>query len=253
MRKRAIIIIAVVLLLATAGVVYGHWVDTLNATINVGTGSVDINWKYLATNDDGANDSYNTDEPGAPTVVFSADGTTSDDPGAFGANPTRYGKDIADCVTTPAAGAVDQDNFTLTIRNSYPSYHCTLWAQFANQGTVPLKLQSINWEVRGPSGLLSACPATPTGPCVAQNGTGVLVYGANGALDVTLNVQGPALWGCGYQADPQSLVGNATLINDLHIEENAAQSATYSFTETLTFWNWNEYDSNLCGMTFNDL
>jgi len=247
MRKRLLIIIAVALLIATAGVVYAHWIDTLNANINVSTGSVNVNWKFLATNDDGVNnDGWNTNEPGSPTVVFNADGTTSDDPSAFGANPSRYGKDIADCVTSPAAGATDQDYFTLTVRNAYPSYHCSMWAKFANQGTVPLKLYNINWEVRDGNGaLLAECAGTPTGPCVAANGTGVNVYGVDGALDMQLGVTGPAGWGCGYQLDPESLVGQMTLQHDLHVDENAVQGVTYSFSEILTFWNWNEVPTSI--------
>lgn len=215
MKKRALLIVGLALLMAAAGVVYAHWTATLKVEAHVITGNVCIQWNYAFTDDDNGNTIG--EEIGLPAPVF---GLGSVDPSNWATvNPTgglvtaatRYDKAIGNC-----ASGVEQDGtMWVNIANVYPSYHCTIWAKFTNCGSVPVKVQSVENAISG--GL-----TVPT--------------------DVTWNtVVGT---GCGRQIDPGQ---SYTTVNQVHIEQAAPQNTWGHLIQKINFVNWNEWNSQQCG------
>jgi len=164
MRKRAILILGVALLIATAGVIYAHWQDTLKVDATVSTGDINVIWQSYGTDDDGKDNTgfvdsaaqtlealSATDDGGPGVLAYDAWGTESSaDPaemwrcgfgtcgyklnGEFGLD--RYDKDVGKC---EVAASSDAKTLTVTITGAYPSYHCTVHSQLSNEGTVPVK------------------------------------------------------------------------------------------------------------------
>jgi hypothetical protein len=153
MKKKALLVVGLALLMATAGVVYAHWTDTLRVEATVYTGNLNVRWVNVFTDDDGGNNIGEEPGPLLPGVQVEPDGifdfwqgTSSVDPSSAaspdGPFATRYNKDVGHCVAflpDPTTGAV----MGVQMYNTYPSYHCTIWSFFENQGTVPVKVQSI--------------------------------------------------------------------------------------------------------------
>jgi hypothetical protein len=201
--KRGILIVGVAMMIAAAGVVYAHWQDTLQVNAAVNTGTADVNWTAVSTNDDSKE---------FPSTVL--DGNTSRDPsgphpGGTAAEP-RYDKDVADCYAEIIEGV-----FVLTVNNAYPSYHCTTYSTFKNEGSVPMKVQNIVTYVNY---------TEDEGSWVTHQGTP-----------------------CGFQIDPGE---EFETINTLHIENDALQNHTYLAEQTIYWVNWNEYDQDACAITF---
>ena len=201
--KRGILIVGVAMMIAAAGVVYAHWTDTLEVNAEVKTGTAGVIWTEVSTNDDSAE---------FPSTVLP--GNTSRDPsgphpGGSAAEP-RYDKDVANCIADIVGGVL-----VLTVDNAYPSYHCTTYSTFKNEGSVPMKVQNIVTYVNyGPD----------AGSWVTHQGTP-----------------------CGFQIDPGQ---EFETINTLHIENGALQDHTYLAEQTIYWVNWNEYDEDACAITF---
>lgn len=244
MRKRALLIVGLALMVAAAGVVYAHWTATLKVDANVYTGSIAVHWKSLSTDDDGSNDGWEgiAELANLPPDTYDYWGDTSSDDPSSPAAATRYTKDVGRC---KAAGA-GTDTFTLTAENVYPSYYCTTHSVLGNQGSVPVKLQSIKMKVER-----TLNPAAPVPVWVDVTPYLIQVGGIPAGQVALLDIEGlssdyeflwdttTGLW-CGAQVDPGE--GDwATTINYFHVDQAANQNAAYRITQELTFVNWNEY------------
>lgn len=155
--RRSIALVAFVVAIAAAGLVYAHWWTSLNVDANVNTGSVGIQWEGIESNDDGWPgdwDPYDTGGcPGHPgpdgedgtddddECLFDWYGDSSGDPAGYGGE--QYDKDVARC---QASG--DGQGIWIDIENGYPSYHCTARAQIHNYGSVPIMALPANYEIR---------------------------------------------------------------------------------------------------------
>ncbi len=91
---------------------------------------------------------------------------------------------------------------TITITNGYPSYTCTVSYEVLNAGSIPVKLQSITEIV-------------PVELTVTQSGLFI-----------------------GQQIDAGQYV---TATVEIHVEQGAAELATYSLSKDFFFVQWNEY------------
>jgi hypothetical protein len=208
-------------------VVYAHWTATLKVDAQVTTGSIVLHWENVFTDDDGTFNSGMDNEDGngaiAPIYVYEADGTTSSDPSSAGPMATRYNKDVADCIADVSS---DGSTLQLRVRNAYPSYHCTMWSTFGNEGSVPVKLQSIVTTIY-------------KGDVANYN------LGDEGTWNT---LQGTL---CGLQIDPGA-AHEVTTINTLHIQNAADPGTTYRVAQTLNFVNYNEWVAADCTHTFNN-
>jgi hypothetical protein len=237
MRKRALLIVGLALLVATAGVVYAHWTDTLQVSATVYTGNVNVRWVNVFTDDDGAPVIGEEPAIGEPDGIYDHWlGTSSVDPSSAGfpAFATRYNKDVGHCVAflpVPPDGTL----MGVEIYNAYPSYHCTIWSFFENQGTVPVKVQSIVTNV-----YLDPDGGGPLQKAYEMPGT----TAEWATLDGTL---------CGLQIDPSTGLPTdlERTVNTFHLLNNAPQNAVYTMDQTINFVNWNEFDPALCTHTFN--
>ncbi len=204
-----------VLALVAVGVGFGLWSKLLTINGVVNTGTVDAVFYQAFTDDDGG--IQNPDKDAGDEGPCPLYGDSGCDPRAFGPNPDRYDKDVGEC----EVWIDDKDNEILHIRvdNGYPSYHCTVWFDIWNNGSVPVKIQS-----------LEVTPANFT----------------NG-VEVTVGLSELA---CGQQidpvADPASLEGLAQGDIHIHVEQAAEQDAEYTFDAALFLVQWNEFDEGQC-------
>jgi predicted ribosomally synthesized peptide with SipW-like signal peptide len=224
MRKRALLIVGVAMLIAAAGVVYAHWTDTLQVKAQVSTGTYGVDWYNIFTDDDNGN--VIGEETGLPAPKFGAgsvdpsSAATVNPDGSLVAAATRYDKAVGNCNSGITDGVM-----YVNASNVYPSYHCTIWSSFNNPNSIPMKVQSIvtNTYV----GALSETPQDIT------------AYGDWETLAGTL---------CGRQIDPG---GSITTVNTFHVLQGAAPGQTYRVEQTINLVNWNEWDSTACFHTFN--
>lgn len=92
---------------------------------------------------------------------------------------------------------------TITITNGYPCYGCTVDFTVDNTGTIPVKVQSLS-AIGAPSE-------------ITVNWTGLI---------------------CGTQIEPgMSAPGDI----HVHVEQSAAELATYTFSAEILLVQWNEY------------
>jgi hypothetical protein len=112
-----------------------------------------------------------------------------------------YDKDVASCNVVLSD---DKQTMTVTISNAYPCYSCKITYNVVNTGTIPVKIQSI----------------TVTNP---------------NSDKLTVTVTGIAK---GDQIDAgESKAGDL----EIHVEQAAAQGATYTFSVEIYLVQWNEY------------
>jgi hypothetical protein len=239
MRKRALLIVGLALLMATAGVVYAHWTDTLEVNATVYTGNVNVRWVNVFTDDDGA--PVIGEEPAIvePDGIYDYwAGTSSVDPSSAaspdGPFATRYTKDVGHCVAILPVPA-DGTEMVVEMYNVYPSYHCTIWSFFENQGTVPVKVQSIVTNV-----YLDPDGTGPMPKVLEMPGTTATWQTLDGTL-------------CGLQIDPSRGLPSdlERTVNTFHLLNAAPQNAVYTMDQVINFVNWNEFDPALCTHTFN--
>lgn len=195
-----------VLALATLGVGFGLWSKLLLINGTVNTGTVDAKFALAFTDDDNKIDNPLKDAGDVgPCPAF---GAGSCDPKAFGPNPARYDKDVGVCTAS-----LDPTGTTLTVavKYGYPSYHCTLWFDILNSGTIPVKIQSL----------------TLSHPGFTED-------------EVTVELSELA---CGQQIDPgKTQQGDV----HIHVEQGAEQNHTYTFTSDLLLVQWNEFEPAQC-------
>jgi predicted ribosomally synthesized peptide with SipW-like signal peptide len=239
-RSRAILLVLVAVALATAGVVYAHWTDTLQVNAQVSTGNVAmVNYQQGATDDDGVNNSFEgvPETPAQDGTNYDRwIGTSSNDPRTWLAG-ARYDKDVARCRVT----AWDAKTTTVMVENTYPSYHCTIVSYLQVTGTVPLRNQATRVWACGP-GLDCSNPANFV-EVPYNRGTDSFAYDSGGGAEFELVMQDNPLGSCGYQFDPgqylQSHVG-------FHVLQGAAPGQTYQIRFALEEVNWNEWSLANC-------
>jgi hypothetical protein len=267
MKKRAILIVGLALAIATAGLVYAHWTDTLRVDATVNTGSVNMMFQSYGTDDDGiaTNDLSGTDNNGA-IQLFDAWGTASSaDPAnmyrctgqncAYLNGGARYDKDVAKCTVSASP---DSKGLTATITNAYPSYHCSIFSQLSNEGTVPVKATAFRLTTPAGGTLMYAgteyveAAAGTTAWCneTAHAGRCPMGIFVGGVPVITFDfANGTA---CGNQLDPfasgQDMDAQAYWF---HVEQAAAMNASYTFHWEQDFVNWNEFAPSMCTVTIN--
>jgi len=182
--------VLLVLALATLGMGYGLWSKTLYINGTVGTGSVDAVWTYASS---------------------------SDPPG--GLDPPDYEKDVArlDC----DINAADAQIIDFVVTNGYPSYRADCQVEFANTGTIPVKVEQITVT---PGAGLANCTTTQ------DPGTG------------TTTVDCDQLWikfvdTLCQQVEPSGELASSVRV---HVEQDADQNASYAFQVEQLLVQWNE-------------
>jgi hypothetical protein len=191
-----------VLALATVGVGFGLWSKLLVIKGTVETGKVDAMFAKAFTDDDNTLDdqAFDLGDEG-PCPKY---GSGACDPARFGPNPGRYDKDVGKCVAV-----IDRDDkakLHVTVENAYPSYHCTVWMDIKNSGTIPVKIQKLTLK-----------------PVNFEKG------------EVTLGLSELA---CGQQIDPEKVARGDI---HLHVEQNAEMRHEYKFDAELLLVQWNEF------------
>jgi predicted ribosomally synthesized peptide with SipW-like signal peptide len=267
MKKRAILIVGLALMVAAAGVVYAHWTDTLKVNATVNTGTVNVMWQFAGTDDDGLDNTgfvingnaySNSDNGMDPAEVWRCHSTDNPVCG-YKLGPdlglTRYDQNVASCTVSASA---DSKTLTATIANAYPSYHCTIFSQMSNEGSVPVKATAFRLTtpvggtlkyagteyVEGAAGNTAWCnQAENAGKCPSGIFVGDVPVITFDFADGT---------SCSNQLDPYVPGGdmdqNAVWF---HVEEAAAQNASYTFSWQYDFVNWNEWDPSMCTVTIN--
>jgi hypothetical protein len=208
-----------VLALAMLGVGYGLWSKLLLIKGTINTGEVDAIFYGVFTDDDDVeNNPLKDDGDDVPCPV----GGGSCDPKEFGPNPARYDKDVGECIAMLDPQDLTKETLLVTVGNGYPSYHCTVWFDILNNGTIPLKIQDLKLT-----------------PVNFTNGVEVSV--------------GLSQLACGLQIDPGLLPSGEVITENLaqgdvhiHVEQAADQNAVYTFSAELFLVQWNEFDGKLC-------
>lgn len=164
--KVGLLFLVLTLVLGSMGVGYAMWDKTLDINGTVNTGEVNLEIVSVAPDDLGIDPGYDKDV-GSTTAVI--------DPG-------------------------DQ-SITVTVTNGYPCYGVHVHFTVHNNGTVPVKLQSVT----------STAP-----PEITVSGWNAL----------------------GEQIDPCERRDNTIY---LHVEQSAEELAQYTFTVEFYYVQWNEY------------
>ncbi len=139
LRSPAVLLVAFAMVLVAAGIGYAHWTSTSRIEANVNTGNMEIGWEAWGTNDDGdlTNDPSANDDPTAVMAWNSGNGTSMDPKDSE--NPAeRYDKNVASCWVDGGG-----DTLNLNIDGAYPSYHCNVYADAFNWGSVPVKATAL--------------------------------------------------------------------------------------------------------------
>ncbi len=228
--KLGIIVMVATSAVAAIGLGFGLWQQVLTITEVVNTGTVDLMFVDGFTDDDGSVDreGYDDWDDDGVTVeqVYDAwDELSSADPAETGRDPKeRYDKDVALCQAMAEGGQsayVYKDAV-------YPSYHCTVWFDVVNSGTVPVKVLRV---LLTPSGQPPV--AVIPGPLTTTSSTPLDVDGDE-ADDVEVQVSDIEL--C-QQVDPDEMV---TFSIDQHILQSAMQSTTLTYDVEVEMAQWNE-------------
>jgi hypothetical protein len=256
MKKRAILIVGLALAIATAGLVYAHWTDTLTVQGNVNSGSINMGFT-AGTDDDGilGNDLEGADV-GDVLLTYDRWGasSTADPAGMFRVNSStgfagyvypygfhRYDKDVAICTAV-----VGGKTLTINAENTYPSYFCTTFINITNNGTVPVKLQGGTFGVaRNAWGPGLIVPGVYANNPVWQSGPAGFMGAYFGNVHELTFDFARGMW-CGTQIDPGETV---PMVFWFHVEQGTANSSmnrTYTFNWTQDFVNWNEFNAAAC-------
>jgi predicted ribosomally synthesized peptide with SipW-like signal peptide len=238
-RSRAILLVLVVVALATAGVVYAHWTDTLQVNAQISTGNVEMIVGPANTDDDHVNNTWEIIRETAAQEGTNYDrwvGTSSNDPGTYLAG-TRYDKDVAGCWVTGISP--DKHTVSVLIDNAYPSYHCTIRTAISVTGSVPVRNQAARvWACLADCGNPASWVAVPY-----VRATNSFSYNDGIDPDFELVMQDAPGGVCGYQFDPGD---QSVWTVGLHILQGAAQGTTYQVRFALEEVNWNEWSLANC-------
>jgi predicted ribosomally synthesized peptide with SipW-like signal peptide len=237
-RSRAILLVLIVVALATAGVVYAHWTDTLQVNAQVNTGSVGSRINAASTDDDGTQNGWEgAGDNGGGTEYDRWGLSSSNDPSNY-RGVTRYTKDVARCRVTGTVGTTS----TVEVENAYPSYHCSIYQNVTTMGSVPMKNQATRVYACGP-GLDCSDPTNwVTVPYVKATNSFSYDSG-DGDLDFELVMQDNPGGTCGYQFDPGFNYGSFVTF---HVLQDAEQGSNYSLRFVVEQVNWNEWSLAAC-------
>lgn len=138
-KSPAVLLVAFAMLVVSAGLVYAHWTSTSRIEANVNTGGMDIGWNWWGTNDDGdpENDPSGNDDPSI-LGEWSSENGTSLDPSSWDNPAARYDKNVAGCYMDGGG-----DTLNINVDGAYPSYHCHIYADAYNNGSVPAKATAL--------------------------------------------------------------------------------------------------------------
>jgi hypothetical protein len=240
-RSRAILLVLVVMALATAGLVYAHWTDTLQVNAQVNTGNATLTVSTANTDDDGVGNGWDGPDNGSGTEYDRWGTSSSNDPSSYTAPGvgTRYTKDVARCRAT---GTVGQTS-TVLVENAYPSYHCTIRQTVQNTGSIPLKNQATRVYACGPGLDCSNYPVNFVAVPYSSVTDSFAYDSGDGDPDFELVMQHNPDGVCGYQFDPGRIFQSAVTF---HVLQDAAQSGTYVIRWELDQVNWNEWSPSAC-------
>ncbi len=255
------------LALAMTGILYAHWTDTLEAHGVVETGSIDPQWTLEGTSDDGVLNYDGDSEPRlSPDLDLWDDDppepqTSSGDQTLINGDLLNLSKDVARCTAELAEDEAGDENDALfmTIENGYPSYYCLVKADLHNFGSVPVKLQGIEWVAMKTFDGVATDVEIFEGP--TPDG---FQYFIDAAPDMDTDVDLEFSWtitddlgddvllDCGYQLDPGEEF-SVFVDAEFHIDQDAMQDALYEIWIAYEWVNWNEYDESLCEPAILDL
>jgi hypothetical protein len=209
MKKVGFIALALVLALGSLGAAYAMWDKILYIDGTVMTGEVNAEFVDAFTDDDGTVNDVTKDDgdDGGGTLYDHWGASSSNDPNMAGPNPTREDKDVGRC--SISINQEDPQILHFTVENGYPCYWNTAWFLIKNTGTIPVHLESVTC-VPDP-----AYPFTP--------GEELTVELTAGSLGLQIH-PGETAWG--------SLA--------IHVEQPAAELATYKFDCEIQLVQWNE-------------
>ncbi|RDV82530.1 hypothetical protein [Ammonifex thiophilus] len=114
MKRAKFLSLVMVIALALMGAAYAAWTETININASVATGTYDVTFSSVSTNDVG-----DTVDPGADKNVGKTEATISE----------------------------DAKTITVTAENTYPGYNAEVTYKIKNTGTIPLKVQSIEINI----------------------------------------------------------------------------------------------------------
>ena len=210
MKKIGLISLALVLALASLGVGYAMWSDTVYIEQTVETGTVSIGFSKISAA-----------EP-------------------FGEFEGKEVGSIDGWLTGAIKGTVDYtgvptnvyESAEVLMENAYPSYQTAVFIDVANVGTIPIYISDMVFsmvEVDGTGAVIDTL--TWVWDVVGEAG-----HFENGAGEGILNMDIVNL--LGDQIHPG---GKNTVQFDMHVKQPAKQSATYIITISITGIQWNKY------------
>lgn len=188
MRKCALVCFLILLALGSTGAGYAMWDKPLYIDGTVNTGDVDAEWTYTSCSDE----EYLLDDP----------------------------KDVGSI--SAQIDADDSQKLHFTITNGYPCYTGDCQVEFVNAGSIPLRVQSVDFL----PGNLTGCVFIEQWP--------------SGSFTVVCD-QLTVTWvnGVGVQLEPGE--PNASSIR-AHVEQDAEELSDYTFDVEVQLVQWNEYE-----------
>lgn len=185
-------LIVLMLVLLSTGVAYAHWSQTLYISGSVATSSLDWEFESVTPKDVGLD--WTCDSSCDPPSIT---------------NIRQLDKDVGsstwDFVDTDADG--DNDKLIITVDNAYPCYynHFDFWVH--NNGSVPLKIESVIINGHEFTGLFILC----------------LDLGGDEENDIIVR------WGNNFGVQIE-FCESLNISFDFHILQGAPQGETLSFT-----------------------
>jgi hypothetical protein len=195
--------LTLIVVLATAGVAYGLWSQTLFINGTVYTGSVDATIQ-----------AFEVDQMGDFNDICAGDGYSigidCDQDGSLNDDMEVEGKDIAECV----AEQLDQYTLKVTVYNGYPSFNCFVKYGVTNVGSVPIQIYHPDYFYND-------------------------VYMGSAINNAELHVNGwpPICYTETTQLEPKQ---SAFCNLHVHVNQGAEQRSTYSFLVKIFARQWNE-------------
>lgn len=203
-RKLAIVFLVPMIILATTGLAYAMWSETLKINVTVKTGEVDVKWSSWDCTDKGI------------------------DPG--------YDKDVGKCSVTSEATDDEGETIKLnvTLSNAYPCYNVTIFGEVDNVGTIPVKPYMIFYDANGDGKFNTSDGDFEISLCRDYG----LDLDGDGKADIDIHLY-LAVDGDndGSQIDPGSSDTYGLII---HVKQDAKELQTYQFHLVFVFAQWNE-------------
>lgn len=217
MKKTVVVCLIAILALAMIGFGFAKWSDSIAVNATVNTGNVDTS---IA--------------PGSPPV-----NDTGPDP-QYGPGHNEEGKDVASITCEQGS---DAKHITVTIANAYPYYQPGFTFVVKSNGTVPVKIESIegpNW-----TGALADWIRVAGWSFIVHNpaSNGLPEFNRTVTSDATNSTWEGLVEAIGHQQLHQN--GTITVTVNLYIEEEVngqlcPENASATGTITINSAQWNE-------------